>query len=171
VELYNRGATTVDLSDWAFTDGIAYVFPSNTYLDPNEYLVVAGDPNAMFLRKGITAEGPFTGKLDDGGERITLTDNAGLLVDTVRYDDDHPWPMAPDEYGYSLECIDPFSDNSTAANWRPSQTSLVAPPGTLENRIDIQNVWSYDDTGADLGTAWREPAYNDSAWPTGTAPP
>ena len=28
-------------------------------------------------------------------------------------------------------------------------------------------VWRYDQSAADLGTAWREVAYNDTAWPTG----
>src|SRR5262245_18540129 len=29
------------------------------------------------------------------------------------------------------------------------------------------HVWRYDDSGHELGTAWRESAYNDSSWPTG----
>jgi hypothetical protein len=28
-------------------------------------------------------------------------------------------------------------------------------------------VWRYDESGADLGTAWREPGYDDSTWPSG----
>ena len=30
-------------------------------------------------------------------------------------------------------------------------------------------TWKYDDTGTDLGTAWREIAYEDSAWASGPA--
>ncbi len=33
--------------------------------------------------------------------------------------------------------------------------------------IDTTSDWRYDDSGADLGTAWREPGYDDSSWPTG----
>jgi hypothetical protein len=29
--------------------------------------------------------------------------------------------------------------------------------------------WKYNDTGTDLGTAWRNPAYNDAAWASGLA--
>jgi hypothetical protein len=32
------------------------------------------------------------------------------------------------------------------------------------------DVWAYNDTGTDLGTAWRDPAYDDTAWGTGVAP-
>ena len=33
--------------------------------------------------------------------------------------------------------------------------------------ISLSGSWRYDDTGADLGSDWRTPGYNDSAWPTG----
>ena len=33
---------------------------------------------------------------------------------------------------------------------------------------DFGDTWRYEASGADLGTAWRQPAYNDSAWATGT---
>ncbi len=36
-------------------------------------------------------------------------------------------------------------------------------------RIDDQTQWRYDRSGTDLGTAWREPGFNDSAWPLGKA--
>ena len=35
--------------------------------------------------------------------------------------------------------------------------------------IDDKTVWSYDRSGQDLGSDWREPGYDDSAWPTGKA--
>src|SRR5207249_2782121 len=30
--------------------------------------------------------------------------------------------------------------------------------------------WSYNRDGVDLGTAWKEPKYDDSKWPTGLGP-
>ena len=35
--------------------------------------------------------------------------------------------------------------------------------------ITMTNTWSYDQAGIDRGTAWRAPAYDDSAWPLGAA--
>ena len=35
--------------------------------------------------------------------------------------------------------------------------------------IPFETVWNYDDTGANLGTAWRDPSYNDSSWLSGAA--
>src|SRR5687767_5440765 len=30
--------------------------------------------------------------------------------------------------------------------------------------------WRFDQSGTDLGTAWRDPAFNDSSWRTGRGP-
>ena len=35
--------------------------------------------------------------------------------------------------------------------------------------IAQDGVWKYSDDGTDLGTAWREPNFDDSAWPSGPA--
>jgi phosphatidylinositol-3-phosphatase len=34
--------------------------------------------------------------------------------------------------------------------------------------LEFTNVWRFDQSGADLGTAWRAPVYDDSSWPSGT---
>jgi len=36
-------------------------------------------------------------------------------------------------------------------------------------KVDDETTWRYDRSGTDLGTAWRELAFNDSAWPQGKA--
>ena len=43
---------------------------------------------------------------------------------------------------------------------RPTQSRQV---------LAMTNLWRYEQSGTDLGTAWREPAYNDAAWPAGRA--
>ena len=42
-----------------------------------------------------------------------------------------------------------------------AQQSVLVPAGAL---------WKYLDTGADQGTAWRTPAFNDSGWRAGQFP-
>jgi hypothetical protein len=41
VELHNPTGTPIDLSGWAFTEGIDFTFPSQTVLAAGGYLVVA----------------------------------------------------------------------------------------------------------------------------------
>jgi hypothetical protein len=37
----------------------------------------------------------------------------------------------------------------------------------LPTLLPVTNTWRYNQSGADLGTAWREVAYSDTAWPAG----
>jgi hypothetical protein len=37
------------------------------------------------------------------------------------------------------------------------------------NLLPMTNVWRYEESGTDLGTAWRARVFNDSAWPSGAA--
>ena len=141
IELYNRSDTLIDISGWSFTDGINYTFPPATALDPNTYLVVAADPGAVQLRFNINnVTGPFNRRLDDGGERITLNDAQGKIVDTTRYNDRHPWTVAPDEDGSSLERLVAGANSATAANWRASQTDLGSHS---QPDPDTDTYWQY----------------------------
>ena len=44
-------------------------------------------------------------------------------------------------------------------NARSAEQTLIAPDSS----------WKYNDTGSNLGTAWRALAYNDASWPAGLA--
>ena len=43
------------------------------------------------------------------------------------------------------------------------------PPLTL-TLLASTNLWRYEQSGADQGTAWRAPTFDDSAWPQGPGP-
>jgi hypothetical protein len=43
----------------------------------------------------------------------------------------------------------------------------VLPPFFNFDLLNFGSRWSYDQSGADLGTAWREVGFDDSAWPSG----
>lgn len=121
IELYNRGTEEVDLGGWQLVDAVAYELPKGTVLAPDAYLVVAGDAEA--LRAGhpdISVVGDFSGRLDNGSDRILLLDAYGNPADEVRYFDDGRWPSAPDGGGSSLELRDPRADNAAAEAWAAS---------------------------------------------------
>lgn len=127
VELYNRGAVPVDLSGCYFDVGLTYTFPPGATLPANGYVVLAGDPATVQSTYGITGViGPYTGKLENSGERLTLSDPSGLMLDTVRYNDKSPWPKTPDGAGPSLELVDPWQPNNEPANWRAHRPSQAA---------------------------------------------
>ena len=71
VELYNSSDSTVDLSNYAFTAGIDYVFPENTLIAPHQYILVVQNPNAGYWRTlKDRVYGPYSGRLSDQGERL-----------------------------------------------------------------------------------------------------
>gem|GEM_PF-891881 len=49
-------------------------------------------------------------------------------------------------------------------NWLPTVLPRHLTSATL---VSTGSVWRYQASGANLGTAWRLPAFNDSSWPSG----
>lgn len=134
VELYNTGPETVNLGGWSFVDGIQYDFPANTLLDAGDYLVVCASAATLRDHYGLSnkqAIGDFTGEISNAGERLTLVDDSTprRIIDTFRFNDDPPWPLAPDQAGLSLELMDPNEDNSLAENWRAARITLQRENG------------------------------------------
>ena len=121
LELYNRGGTEVDLSGWALSEGVSYVFPFGTTIPPKGYLVVS--PNAVHSEARYRLDnvvGDWTGRLDNGGEIVALVSTAGDIISRVHYGDGGIWPSSPDGLGPSLEYGDPFGQIDVARHWHAS---------------------------------------------------
>jgi CotH kinase protein/Lamin Tail Domain len=122
IELYNISAEEVDLSNWYFSNGVGFTFPPGTSIPAGSFLVIAGDGEHVAEHYEISnVIGNWSGRLSDGGERISLNDETGTLIDTVRYNDTGGWPVAADGQGSSLECMNPYVDNDDPANWRAAR--------------------------------------------------
>jgi hypothetical protein len=132
IELYNNRAMSEDLSGWAFTKGIDYVFGAGATLGPKQYLVIARDPNALQAAYGITnVAGPYTGKLDNNGERIDLSNANGGIALSFKYGTTSPWPVSPDGAGHSLVLAKLGGDPEDASSWAASAV-IGGSPGAPE---------------------------------------
>ncbi|MGQ9589532.1 MAG: fibronectin type III domain-containing protein [Planctomycetota bacterium] len=121
IELYNRGAATVDLSGWKLAGEISYAFPAGAAISAGGYAVIANDPARMQARYGISGVlGAYAGSLPNDAGEIVLLDDLGNAADRVRYADDGRWPEAADGGGPSLELIDPDLDNANGQAWAAS---------------------------------------------------
>lgn len=128
IELYGGGEEIVDLSDWRFTNGIKYKFPPGTMMKPGDFLVIARDPEALKAATGFAkALGPFSGKMDNAGEKLTLADNAGNIIDELIYGDEGKWPEEADGSGPSLELVSPLLPNEYGVCWKPSSKAFGTP--------------------------------------------
>jgi hypothetical protein len=136
VELYNDQATSEDLSGYAFTTGIRYTFAAGTILGPKGYLVVAREPNTVKAAYGISVVyGPFTGRLDNDGERIELSNANGEIIISFRYNDAWPWPNSPDGTGHSLILLKLGGDPEEASSWSASTYIGGTPGGPDEAQV------------------------------------
>ena len=121
IELYNRGASTVDLTGWSLDDGVEFDFPAGTMLNAGSYLVIAKDAATMSSNyPTITVLGDFNRRLSDGGERIRLIDANRNPADEIYYHDGKPWPDFADGGGSSMELRDPDADNAIPEAWAAS---------------------------------------------------
>ncbi len=145
IEIQNAGNAAVDLSGCTLS-GVAYSFPAGSILNARATWVLASSINpAAFAARypNVSVFGYFNDALSNGGERITLREAAGRVVDSVAYDDESGWPSAADGSGASLDRIDPAGDSDDPANWRASisyGTPGVAPASGIVPTLRINEV-------------------------------
>lgn len=121
IELFNKGDSTVDMSDWRFDNGIEFEFPPDSVLGPKQFLVITGNVEEFGNRfPGISIFGEWSGSLSPNGEQIRLIDANGNPVDELKYHDGGRWTPRADGGGPSLELRDPQADNSAPEAWAPS---------------------------------------------------
>ena len=125
IEITNAGNDIVDLSGIYFSSpGFVYQFPPNTYVAPARTLILASNEAVFKAKYGFSPGGQFTRHLSETGQKFVLADGFGNVIDSVRYSNLPPWPDA-DGNGSYLSLTDPLSDNSVAANWTATGTSIV----------------------------------------------
>lgn len=125
VELHNTTAGEVKLSGWTLEK---FSFPADTGIAAGDFVVVAQDPTAFAKEFGFQPLGPLPGKLSNCGEKITLRDSGGKVVDELKYGVGFPWPTAANGAGPSLERIHPqlpSADNDPAG--RPAKRNPAGP--------------------------------------------
>ncbi|MEO0471868.1 MAG: lamin tail domain-containing protein, partial [Bacteroidota bacterium] len=144
VELYNHGQQIADLSSWRLEDAdSSYVLPNGTQLLPGQYLVISADSAAVHhihpqVSQLLSAPGlGLSGK----GERLILRKADACPVIGFEYDNNAPWPEAPDGEGVSLMRKSPDRPAELASSWRASG-NLAGTPGAA-NEILCQEVLTH----------------------------
>lgn len=148
IELLNSDTnSSLNISGVAFAEGIDFALPDGAILAPSEYaLVVKSDSLNNFsnfrayyqLPSTVKIFGPYSGSLNNDGERLTLkTARAGTEIETFIYNDSGLWPIAADGAGHSLVPVTSrlITANATTyeypGNWRAS-AFIKGSPGKLD---------------------------------------
>lgn len=176
IELFNQMGIRVDLSGWRLSGGIDYTFPAGTSINPGAYLVVARNPAGGQL-------GPFTGSLDNGGERIRLRNHSGRLMDQIDYGDNGRWPVLADGAGATLAKRRPYSSNKPPEHWT-SSAQLGGTPGAanfptgvpdageIVSLLKADDEWRFQQSGFLAPPAWARQAHPSGVddWEAGPGP-
>lgn len=155
VELYNNGATAVDLSGWTLgdlQDGVySNPFPNGTWLQPNQALVVSGDIATFDAQWNMGPQSvprievenvpSLANSPSPTNETVGLLTATGAVADRVNFDDEAAWPSdSPDGASIMLKptALTPAS-NDNGANWLPSMAGVYGAnytpgPGSLADR-------------------------------------
>jgi hypothetical protein len=132
VELHNRAAIDIDLTGYGFNNGIDFTFPEGAAIPAGGYVLLLKDAEARsFGSRPGDKFGPYAGSLADGGERLTLH-HEECVVETVRYDDRNPWPLAPDGYKPTLKRSSRWTSAEDPHSWRTTlkrSGELAGTPG------------------------------------------
>lgn len=143
IELRNVSDQPVPLFDpanpgntWK-VDGIGYNLPAGLTLQPRQVILLAPIAPATFSAKynvpgAVAIHGPFTGALNNGGERVSLgkpgvpylNDLSQITVpyidvDAVTYDNIAPWPAVAAN-GRALERVNALAFADDPQNWQAS---------------------------------------------------
>ncbi len=152
IELCNRSATAVDLTDWQLDGGIHFAFPAGTLLAPGAYLVVAKDATLLKTRfPALTALGNFSGSLSNQGDTVQLLDARQNTVNEVQYHHAGRWDERADGGGSSLELRQPDANNSIPESWLASDESAKSTWQTFTYQGTGANP-----TGSINPTQWNE---------------
>jgi hypothetical protein len=165
LEVINRGDAPVDLA------GVRIVRSggSLTYIFPAQMLAPGG------LAAVTQAQLGFGAALDDTLFLFTARQQALLDSLVVKTNSRGRFPDGVGDWMY------PTQGSPGASNVVAVRRDLVineimyhAPPldpvpAVTSNLTlaPITGAWRYNDTGADLGTSWRAPGFDDSVWPIG----
>lgn len=122
LEIHNNESVPVNISKWNFTAGVTYMFPMGTIMAPGQYMVIAKNDTAFANFFSAVPTAQFTGALSNSGERISLNDSIGNVVDSLTYGTGGSWPTSPNGNGPSLVLCNMSSDNALPGSWSAANT-------------------------------------------------
>ena len=150
IELYNPNDYSIDISNWIFTDDNdvnTYVFPENTIIEQDSYIVVVKDigdfSNSFAEISNYTGEFDFG--LSSSSDAIRIFNSEMVIQDEVYYTSSFPWPNLGNGDGYTLELISPSLDNSLPESWTNfneygSPNEVNSPTASINNIEQIKAV-------------------------------
>lgn len=165
LELINLSENSIDVGGFvlASSSGAEYVLPTQS-VAAGDYLVLSETQIGFAPAEG---EGLYLYNSDG-----SLVVDAAIVENALggRHQETGEWlrPNAPTPgYQNTFALHDEIVINEIMYHDNPQ----IETPSEIEKTVLVEMGanWSYESSGADLGTAWKDPAYDDSSWLSGPA--
>ena len=150
--LTNLTATPLDIANWRVTEGVHLEFPgfstnhpSATLLRRHERIVLSSHSEAETranykIPPEVRVFGPWTGKLSNEGERVTVRDKNGALACSVKYGVGGSWPASANADGFPLLLIHPNGRVDDGRNWTTSAARVTAVTPLSTSGVIINEI-------------------------------
>lgn len=153
VELYNKSNSTIDLSNWVFSDtsGIdKFILPELTTIEPKSCLVLCRESSPFQIVNSEIKNivGDFNFPVPAEGGILRLVDSENNLIDSVAYKNSTDWENDENKIGYTYQVIDLEADNNSPSNWKISDYPRGTPGHVnntvtgIVNEVEVPNTFS-----------------------------
>ncbi len=121
-EIHNYATESINLAHWCFKDekdNHLFVFPHDTWIRGNDYLVVCEDTTAFKQLHPQLSNfiGNFNFGLGSTSDQIRIFDSEGKIVFSISYENGMPWPVLESNSSKTIELLDIYADVNNGANW------------------------------------------------------
>jgi hypothetical protein len=134
IEIFNNSIDSINLKNWSVTDVLttpaAAKISNDIYISPKSFLVLTKDSTLQFYHRGIPSKVVKINlpNLNNDVDGVTLKDNRGLTIDSVKYFSD--WGGTG---GKSLERISLSVPSLLSGNWGSSTDIELSTPGRINS--------------------------------------
>lgn len=147
IGLYNPGNSRVNISGYVFQSGVNYTFPEGASIGAMQKIFVTNNASSVFWEnKGVEVYQWESGKLDDKGEDIQLTNEVTTMIDEVSYNNKAPWPV-PTTTNQLVSLTRYDVDNHFGANWKLKSIDSIIAGSTATSLSKIVRIYPNPTTG------------------------
>lgn len=136
VEIYNRSANAFNVNGWKISDPATNGTIGNFTLLPGQYLILCANADTALYQpfgnvKGVTS----WPSLNNASDRLFLSTDNGVSIDSVSYADTWYQDVAKAAGGWTLELINPAIASNCAGggNWIASNHPSGGTPGQVNS--------------------------------------
>jgi hypothetical protein len=139
IELYNRTAYPINLTNWQYTYGSTTKLLPDVTIAADSFIVLTSAAAAPLFGAGISVVGLSSFSLTNSGETLILKTSDGTTISTITYADTWYRNTTKMNGGWSIEQIDPNNPCAGAPNWKASVNVNGGTPGT-RNSVNAVNA-------------------------------